>query len=44
MRCCFVSLSYNIADGTAKLTKKDKAHFITISYNSTLESLNQAII
>lgn len=44
MRRCSVSISSNIAEGTARLTKKDKAHFMTIAYSSTLELLNQAII
>ena len=44
MRRCSVSISSNIAEGTARLTKKDKAHFMTIAYSSTLELLNQTII
>lgn len=44
MRCCAISISSNIAEGTARLTKKDKAHFMTIAYSPTLELLNQAII
>jgi four helix bundle protein len=44
MRRSSVSISSNIAEGTARLTKKDKAHFMTIAYSSALELLNQAII
>ena len=44
MRRCSVSVSSNIAEGTARLTNKDKAHFMTMAYSSTLELLNQAII
>ena len=44
MRRCSVSVSSNIAEGTARLTNKDKAHFMTMAYSSALELLNQAII
>lgn len=44
MRRCSVSVSSNIAEGTARLTSKDKARFMTMSYGSALEFLNQAII
>lgn len=44
IRRCSVSVSSNIAEGTARLTNKDKAHFMTLSYSSALELLNQAII
>ncbi|RZN79941.1 MAG: four helix bundle protein [Winogradskyella sp.] len=44
MRRCSVSISSNIAEGTSRLTKKDKAYFMTIAYSSALELLNQAII
>jgi len=44
MRRCSISISSNIAEGTSRLTKKDKAHFMTIAYSSALELLNQAII
>lgn len=44
MRRCSVSISSNIAEGTARLTNKDKAHFMTLAYSSALELLNQAII
>ena len=44
MRRCSVSVSSNIAEGTARLTQKDRAHFITLAYSSALELLNQALI
>ncbi|GAA4955786.1 four helix bundle protein [Algibacter agarivorans] len=44
MRRCSVSLSSNIAEGTARLTNKDKANFMTMAYSSALELLNQTII
>lgn len=44
MRRCSVSVSSNLAEGTSRLTKKDKAHFMTIAYSSAIELLNQAII
>ena len=44
MRRCSVSVSSNIAEGSARITSKDKAHFMTMSYGSVLELLNQAII
>lgn len=43
-RRCSVSVSSNIAEDTARLTNKDKAHFMTIAYSSSLELLNQTII
>lgn len=44
MRRRSVSVSSNLAEGTARLTNKDKAHFMTIAYSSAIELLNQAII
>lgn len=44
MRRCSISVSSHIAEGTTRLTKKDKAHFMTISYSSTIELLNQLIL
>ncbi|MGJ8593936.1 MAG: four helix bundle protein [Aquaticitalea sp.] len=44
MRRCSVSISSNLAEGTARLTSKDKAHFMTMAYSSAIELLNQAII
>lgn len=44
MRRCYVFISSNIAEETASLTNKDKSHFMTIAYSSSLELLNQSII
>ncbi len=44
LRRATVSISSNIAEGTSRSTNKDKAHFTTISFSSTMEVLNQLII
>lgn len=44
IRRATVSISSNLAEGTSRKTNKDKAHFTTISYSSTMEVLNQLII
>lgn len=36
-----VSVGSNLAEGTARQTSKDKAHFTTIAYSSLMESVNQ---
>jgi four helix bundle protein len=38
------SIATNIAEGTSRNTSKDKAHFMTISYSSAMETLNHIII
>jgi four helix bundle protein len=38
------SITTNIAEGTSRNTNKDKAHFLTISYSSAMETLNHLII
>lgn len=38
------SISANIAEGTARITNKDKAHFSTIAFSSTMEVLNHIIL
>lgn len=38
------SIATNIAEGTARDTFKDKAHFLTIAYSSAMEVLNHLII
>jgi four helix bundle protein len=38
------SIATNIAEGTSRNTNKDKAHFLTISYSSAMETLNHLII
>ncbi len=44
MRRCAVSIASNIAEGSSRKTKKDQAHFSTISYSSTIELLNDFIL
>ena len=39
-----VSVCSNIAEGTSRISDKDKAHFISMSYSSTMEVLNQLIL
>ena len=38
------SIATNISEGTSRNTNKDKAHFLTISYSSAMETLNHLII
>ncbi|WLD23029.1 four helix bundle protein [Flavobacterium dauae] len=38
------SIATNIAEGTSRNTKKDKAHFLTIAYSSAMEIINHLII
>jgi len=44
MKRCAVSISSNLAEGTSRITKKDKAHFSTIAFSSTMELLCQVIL
>jgi four helix bundle protein len=44
LRRAAISISSNIAEGAGRKTKKDQAHFYTISYGSLMELLNQLII
>ena len=44
LRRASVSISSNLAEGTSRKTYKDKAHFTTIAFSSTMEVLNQLII
>ena len=44
MRRAAVSICSNIAEGSARKTNKDKAHFTTISFASAVEILNQLIL
>ena len=44
MRRSAISIPSNIAEGTSRNTAKDKSHFMTLSYGSTMELLNQLII
>ncbi len=44
IRRATISISSNLAEGSARKTAKDQAHFTTISYGSLMEMLNQLII
>ncbi len=44
LRRASVSISSNLAEGTSRTTNKDKAHYTTIAYSSTMEVLNQLIL
>ena len=44
LRRATVSISSNLAEGTSRITNKDKAHFTTMSFSSAMEVLNQLII
>jgi four helix bundle protein len=44
MRRSAVSIASNLAEGTARNSRKDQSHFSTISYSSTVELLNHLII
>ncbi|OAD46349.1 four helix bundle protein [Polaribacter atrinae] len=38
------SIAANIAEGTSRITNKDKAHFSTIAFSTTMEVLNHIIL
>lgn len=38
------SIAANIAEGTSRITGKDKAYFTTIAFSTTMEVLNHLII
>lgn len=44
LRRAIVSVSSNIAEGSSRLTAKDKAHFTMIAFSSAIEVVNQLII
>jgi len=44
LRRSAISVSSNLAEGTARRTAKDKAHFTTVAYSSLMESVNQLIL
>jgi four helix bundle protein len=44
MRRSSISISSNLAEGSSRRTKKDKARFTEIAFGSALELLNQLII
>lgn len=44
LRRASISICSNLAEGSARQSYKDKAHFTTIAYGSVIEVLNQLII
>ena len=44
IRRAAVSISSNIAEGSSRLTTKDRAHFTMIAFSSAIEVVNQIII
>ncbi len=44
LRRASVSVASNLAEGSYRVTNKDKAYFSTIAYSSLMEVLNQIII
>lgn len=44
LRRASISVCSNLAEGSARITLKDKAHFSTMAYSSLIEVLNQIII
>ncbi|MBS9766119.1 MAG: four helix bundle protein [Flavobacteriaceae bacterium] len=38
------SVPSNIAEGTSRITKKDKAHFTTMAYSSLMEVVNHLVL
>lgn len=44
IRRASVSIASNIAEGSSRSTKKDKARFYTIAYSTAIEVLNQLVI
>lgn len=44
LRRASISVCSNLAEGSARITSKDKAHFSTMAYSSLIEVFNQIII
>lgn len=44
LRRASISICSNIAEGSARKTDKDKAHFTTISFSSAVEVLNRLFL
>lgn len=44
LRRASISICSNIAEGSARKTNKDKAHFTILAFSSAVEVLNQIII
>lgn len=38
------SIAVNLAEGTSRITNKDKAHFTTIAFSTAMEVLNHIIL
>ncbi|MFK8059503.1 MAG: four helix bundle protein [Polaribacter sp.] len=38
------SIAANLAEGTSRITNKDKAHYTTIAFSTTMEVLNHLIL
>ncbi len=43
LRRASISVCSNLAEGSARITPKDKAHFSTMAYSSLIESLSNKI-
>lgn len=44
MRCASISICSNIAEGTSRISVKDRSHFLIMAFGSTMELLSQLII
>jgi four helix bundle protein len=44
IRRASISICSNIAEGTSRISTKDKSHFLTMAFSSTMELLSQLII
>ena len=44
IRRAAISIASNLAEGSSRISGKDKAHFSVIAYSSMMELLNQLII
>jgi four helix bundle protein len=44
LRRAAISVSSNIAEGTSRISNKDKANFSVIAFSSLMETLNQLIL
>ena len=44
LRRASISVASNLAEGTSRVTNKDKAYFSTLAFSSLMEVLNQVII
>ena len=44
MRKCAIGIPSHLAEGSGRITGKDKAHFTSMAYSTLMELLNQTII